>query len=312
MFARIPLPFTIYLPFLDIEIQDLSTFGLFVALGFVLGALEFRRTILHRKMDPIIADRVASLSVLSGLLGGRIFFLFEARSLIHSREDFFAVLTGPGGFVFHGGFLLAALMISLYSSWKRIPPLHMADLIAPSIALGYATGRIGCFLSGDGCFGTGSPFSFFPLTVTPGPFSLMSTGGVAVWNTPLMESVVAFFLFRYLKRKSENSTSDKNRKRNGRIFAFLLVGYGALRFPVEFLRHNDALIPLFSHPALVRSGRKLLLDPLNPGRDGMVSLADFYRNWHWYGPTEAQLVALVFFLVGVTLLWISTENPRKR
>src|SRR5947209_889619 len=57
-----------------------------------------------------------------------------------------------GGLVFYGGLIGASLAGILYARRKHIPLWKFADILAPSIALGYVFGRIGCLLNGC-CFG---------------------------------------------------------------------------------------------------------------------------------------------------------------
>jgi len=60
------------------------------------------------------------------------------------------------GFVFYGGFILATLTAVVYTRLKRLPLAKLADVFAPSIALGHAFGRMGCFFNGC-CYGRVCP-----------------------------------------------------------------------------------------------------------------------------------------------------------
>ena len=60
--------------------------------------------------------------------------------------------SGKGGLVFYGGLIGATLAGVLYARLKKLPLWKMADILAPSIALGYVFGRIGCLLNGC-CYG---------------------------------------------------------------------------------------------------------------------------------------------------------------
>ena len=57
-----------------------------------------------------------------------------------------------GGLVFYGGLIGASLACILYVWRRKLPLWKIADILAPSIALGYVFGRFGCFLNGC-CFG---------------------------------------------------------------------------------------------------------------------------------------------------------------
>jgi phosphatidylglycerol:prolipoprotein diacylglycerol transferase len=103
------------------------------------------------------------------------------------------------------------------------------DIAGPCLALGYAIGRIGCQVSGDGDYGKAwdGPWAMgYPDgTVPTGP-------GETVHPTPIYETLtmglVALLLW-----------SLRDRVRPGLLFAFYLVLGGIERFLVEFLRRND-------------------------------------------------------------------------
>ena len=57
-----------------------------------------------------------------------------------------------GGLVYYGGLIGASLACIIYSAWKKLPLWRLADILAPSIALGYVFGRFGCLMNGC-CYG---------------------------------------------------------------------------------------------------------------------------------------------------------------
>ena len=105
--------------------------------------------------------------------------------------------------------------------------LTLLDICAPALAIGYAVGRIGCQLSGDGDYGT--PWD--------GPWAMAYPEGtvatdVPVHPTPIYETIamglVTYVLWRLRRRLQP-----------GLLFALYLVLAGAERFLVEFIRRND-------------------------------------------------------------------------
>lgn len=87
-----------------------------------------------------------------GFLGGRAFHIFyEAWDFYKVRpQDILKIW--QGGFVFYGGFLSALVACFVFMWRKKLSWGRWTDLFAPVIALGYALGRIGCFLNGC-CYG---------------------------------------------------------------------------------------------------------------------------------------------------------------
>src|SRR5438876_904817 len=105
-----------------------------------------------------LAERVRDLvlwTFLGGILGARIFYMVQYRDKVQNPLiEFFQFWNG--GIVFYGsalGGVLVALLAHRYLLRKfNVSAWHLADLLAPSIAIGLAIGRIGCFLNGC-CWG---------------------------------------------------------------------------------------------------------------------------------------------------------------
>ncbi len=99
-------------------------------------------------------ERVGDITIMAavaGFLGAKLFDNLENwdRFIQHPIAN----LLSPSGLTFYGGLILATVVILLYGKSKNIPPLHLCDAAAPPLMLSYATGRIGCQVSGDGDWG---------------------------------------------------------------------------------------------------------------------------------------------------------------
>jgi len=125
----------------------IHTYGVTLALGVLAGLLLLRRLTRFSSLNPDQLQRLALWMVLSGLLGARIAFLaLEPGGFSRPWEAF---MIWRGGLVFYGG-LAAALPVAWWQGRRQglsLPAL--ADILAPSLALGQAFGRLGCFFSGD-------------------------------------------------------------------------------------------------------------------------------------------------------------------
>ena len=64
-------------------------------------------------------------------------------------DDPLGTLASRGGLTWYGGFVLATLLLIVYARSRGIPVLRALDAMAPALALGYAIGRVGCYLVGD-------------------------------------------------------------------------------------------------------------------------------------------------------------------
>ncbi|HUI08487.1 MAG TPA: prolipoprotein diacylglyceryl transferase [Verrucomicrobiae bacterium] len=210
--------------FIRIGSLDIRTYGVFVALGFLVGLWVAARRAPSEGIKP---ERVTDLGVwlvVSGMVGGKLFHI------IFFWNEFIAGWRAEGlrslreGFVFYGGFIVATLTAVGYARMKRLPLAKLADVLAPSIALGHAFGRLGCFFNGC-CYG--KPCSL-PWAVTFPPPHVMA--GIPVHPTELYEVLGNLAIFTGLTAIYRRKWFD------GQIWWLYVLSYGVLRFVVEFFR----------------------------------------------------------------------------
>ncbi len=299
------LPFRFTLPFTHREISSVSTFSLFLVAALVTVALQIRREIHMRRMDPRPAEQMLQIALVTSVPGAKLGFVLELyREIwIEKSVTFSDAFFSTSGLVFYGSLLLALPSVFLYLRWKGLSLREYGDILAPALALGYGVGRLGCMVSGDGCFGYEAPWRIPLLTMIFGPGSLIPTHGVNVWNTPLLESAASFAFFF-----ASRSRSLRDIFRRGTLLPLFLAVNGGVRFLVEFLRHNDALLPLLS-PPLLPSGE--LLTYKQAVMEGMGA-AYYFRHWHWYGLTQSQLVGAALVVAGLAWLWGEARKERSR
>src|SRR3974390_1096024 len=147
------------------------------------------------RRNKISADAVGmvAVTVVAGIVGAKVWHVLDTPS--EFREVGWRVLWDTAGFAGFGGlvFGIAALLLQ---GWRaKIGPLRTLDLAAPAAAIGYGIGRIGCLLSGDGCYGieTTLPWGMsFPNGIEPTPV------GVRVHPTPLYEFGAALVIGLWL------------------------------------------------------------------------------------------------------------------
>ena len=158
------------------------------------------------------------------MLGGKLFHI------IFFWDDFIAGWHAQGmrslreGFVFYGGFICATLAAVVYARLKKLPLAKLADIFAPSIALGHAFGRMGCFFNGC-CYG--KPCSL-PWAVKFPPPHLMA--GIPVHPTEIYEALGNLLIFAGL------SLFYHRKRYDGQVFWLYVLGYGVLRSVVELFR----------------------------------------------------------------------------
>ena len=212
-------------PELHIGPLALQTFGLMFALAFLAaGALIAKR--LKEIGKPVDwAYEMGFAALLGGIAGSRVYFIVQNYDSV--KNDLLGKLFSGSGLVWYGGAIGGALAVLLWAWYRGFLGLALLDLAAPALALGYAIGRCGCQLSGDGDYG--KPWD--------GPWAMSYPHGTVptdrtVHPTPVYETLAmglgAWFLWQL-----------RDRVRAGVLFAIYLVYAGAERFLVEFLRRNS-------------------------------------------------------------------------
>jgi phosphatidylglycerol---prolipoprotein diacylglyceryl transferase len=136
--------FPVFARFADITIH---TYGVMLALGFLLGILLALREARRTGLDPNLILDLSFYFLVAGLLGSRLFYVAG------HWEDFRdnpaeIVMFWKGGLVFFGGLIFAFAVGVWYMRKNRLDFSRIADILAPSVALGQTFGRLGCFSAG--------------------------------------------------------------------------------------------------------------------------------------------------------------------
>lgn len=212
-------------PEIDLFGLPLKTFGLCFALGFVAAGAIIQRRLRELGRPDDWAYEITFSALAGGLVGARLYYVVTHTGEL--SDDVFGTLFGGSGLVWYGGALGGAIGVLSWAKWRGMLERRLLDVCAIPLALGYAIGRIGCQLSGDGDYG--KPWN--------GPWAMSYPDGVVptteqVHPTPIYETLtmglVAWVLW-----------SLRDRFRPGTLFSLYLVAAGTERFLVEFLRRNQ-------------------------------------------------------------------------
>jgi phosphatidylglycerol:prolipoprotein diacylglycerol transferase len=216
----------------EVELLGISikTFGVMFALGFLAcGAVVARRLReLGRPVDW--AYEIVFAALLGGVIGARGYYVIQNYDQV--KHNLLGSIFSGSGLVWYGGAIGGAIAVLVWMRHRKVLELRMFDMCATALALGYAIGRIGCQVSGDGDYGIRShlPWAMgYPHGTVPTP------PGVTVQPTPIYETVtmclVAYVLWQL-----------RDRVRPGVVFALYLVLSGLERFLVEFIRRNKEVL----------------------------------------------------------------------
>jgi phosphatidylglycerol:prolipoprotein diacylglycerol transferase len=244
----------------------ISSYPLMMVLGFFFGWVLARKRATSFGLRKSDLDNICLLLPFAGLFGARFFArLFYAKvGVLESLK----VWEGDG-LVFYGGVLFGFMMVTGYGLCKRIKLISLWDCMAPSLALGLALGRIGCFLGGccwgDVCVSPDRLASLQDQTVMQRIYTIPAISSanwalavsfpqesdifkqhlklglisdneaqsLPVHPVQLYEAFLALLLSAFIHLRFRRPTAPGNA-----AIAFLL-GYAAIRFFTEFLRADN-------------------------------------------------------------------------
>jgi phosphatidylglycerol:prolipoprotein diacylglycerol transferase len=203
----------------------LQTFGIAFGFAFIAAGLVLAKRFRELDLPGDWAYEMIFAGLVGGLVGARADYLIENWDKVSG--DLLGNLFSGSGLVWLGGVIGGTIGVVLWAWRKRWLGLPLLDTAAPALALGYAIGRIGCQLSGDGDYGTHTDLPWgmsYPNGTVPTTDTVHPT---PVYETLTM-GLVALLLWQL-----------RDRVRPGLLFALWLVLSGTERLLVEFIRRND-------------------------------------------------------------------------
>ncbi len=211
-------------PEINIGPLTLQTFGLMFGLGFIAAGLVVGRRFKELGKPADWAYEMAFAALIGGLVGSRVYFVIENWDDV--SDDLLGNLFSGSGLVWYGGAIGGALAVLGWARWRGIMTLLLADVAAVPLTIGYAIGRVGCQLSGDGDYGR----------AWDGPWAMAYPDATVPTDTPVHPTPIYETLFMGLAALVLWRLRD--RFRPGILFALYLMVAGFERFMVEFVRRN--------------------------------------------------------------------------
>ncbi len=225
-------------PTFDVLGISIKSFGVVFALGFLACGLLIARRLRELEKPVDWAYEIVFAALVGGLIGARGYFVIQNYSQV--EHNLLGSIFSGSGLVWYGGAIGGAIGVLGWMRWRDQMQLIMFDMCATALALGYAIGRIGCQVSGDGDYGIRSSLPWamgYPHGTVPTP------PGVTVQPTPIYETVamglVAFLLWHL-----------RDRVRPGVVFALYCLLSGLERLLVEFIRRNKEVLLGLTAPQL--------------------------------------------------------------
>lgn len=205
---------------IDFGVFQLRTYGALMALSFVLGiALALGLNRRAGRPDEPLLDLVTVI-MLGAVLGARTLYVI-VQWPAYAGDLWGVFRVWEGGLVYYGGLIGAGFSAYAWLRWKGLAPWPYGDVVAPGLALGQVTGRLGCWFNGC-CYGRedhahgvvfpalGDGVPHLPVMLYEAAFCLALAAGLA-WFWP-------------------------RRRFDGQVFWLYVAAYALWRFGVEFLR----------------------------------------------------------------------------
>lgn len=210
----------------------IHTYGVMVALGFVLGILWIVHESKRVGLEPSKMLDLIFYVIIAGIVGSRVFYV-----AISQRSEFLAdplviLKMWRGGLVFYGGLISSVIVSFFFIRKHKLPVLLTIDIFAPAIAIGHAVGRIGCLMAGC-CYGKElSHAAWYGITFPDGVGSF-APPGIELFPTQLFESfgeIVIFCLLMLVR---------KFKKFDGQLISVYIILYAILRYVNELFRGDQ-------------------------------------------------------------------------
>ena len=224
-------------PEIHIGPLDLKTFGICFAVGFLVSGILIGRR--FRELDKPVdwSYEMVFAALIGGLVGSRLDYVLQNWSKV--SDDLLGNIFSGSGLVWFGGLVGGALAVVLWARWRHFLGWQLFDTAAVPLAIGYAIGRVGCQLSGDGDYGIHSDLPW-AMSYPDGTVPTTDT----VHPTPVYETLAMGLVGVVLWRL-------RDRFAPGVLFGLYLVAAGLERFLVEFVRRNEEVVAGLTQPQLI-------------------------------------------------------------
>jgi phosphatidylglycerol:prolipoprotein diacylglycerol transferase len=222
----------------------INSYGFMLMMAFYSCYYFLNKDLNRLGYDAKLASDIVFAAAVGGILGSKIYYLVENFERV--KADPAGMIFSGAGLVFLGGLMGGTLGVTYVIKKNKLTWIKFADIVAPLLILGYAVGRIGCFLVGDD-YGlpTNGPWGIaFPNGLPPSTYSVFQSyypwislegfnpGVLKVHPTQIYESIIGFGIFYFLYQKRIKIVVI------GSLFFTYLIFAGAERFFIEFLRVN--------------------------------------------------------------------------
>lgn len=203
---------------------EIYSYSVFIMIAVLTSLwVQIRSAKKHNIPQELLWDLSIYL-VATGALGARILYVLTKWS-DYAQTPLEVFNFRAGGLSLHGALIGGALGLIWFAKCRNISPIVLLDLISPSVALGIAIGRIGCFLNGC-CIGTATSL----------PWAVGGRHPAQLYEMFL--DLILFFILLWFQKRSQTL--------NGKTTLLFFAGYSTIRFLIEFVREDLIIFTWFS------------------------------------------------------------------
>jgi phosphatidylglycerol:prolipoprotein diacylglycerol transferase len=216
----------------------LRWYAVMYIIGYIVGVAIAKRRV-RRGLVPITEHGVETLTgylVVGMLLGARVAYVLVYDRRHYAADPLDAIAVWHGGLSFHGAVAGMAIAAALFARRQHAPFLTISDTIALAGTPGLFFGRLGNFINGE-LYGRPSDVPW--AMVFPA-----DPAGVPRHPSQLYEAVCEGLLLFSILWLLEHTSVRHGWYRPGLLTGAFLVGYGGIRFALEFTRQPDAQLGL--------------------------------------------------------------------
>jgi phosphatidylglycerol---prolipoprotein diacylglyceryl transferase len=219
----------------------LKWYGLLIATAVLIGVNLSMWLAKKREVDTELIADLAIWLVLGAIPSARLYYvIFQWQTYARDPVQIFKIW--EGGIAIYGAIIGGTLAALIFAKLKRVSFWQLADIVAPSLALGQAIGRWGNFFNSEAF---GIPFKDnlpWKLFIPPANRPFEYRNFEYFHPTFLYESVWNLLIFIVLMYLFINDVKRRNRLKTGVIFLIYLIAYGIGRFGVEGLRTDSLML----------------------------------------------------------------------
>ncbi|MDO5690431.1 MAG: prolipoprotein diacylglyceryl transferase [Tissierellia bacterium] len=200
---------------------EIMWYAILIGLGMLAGILLAEREAKRRGLNSDHLMDVLMVALPLSIVGARVYYVLFEWEYFRAHPEQILNIRG-GGLAIYGGIITAYLTAYFMAKKKKLSFLTLADITAPSLALGQSIGRWGNFINQEAYgYETNLPWAVL-------------IDGVGHHPTFLYESIGTFSIFLFL-----SWFARKKQWTEGQVIFWYLILYGILRFLVEGLRTDS-------------------------------------------------------------------------